>query len=346
MPRYFCTYFDHRYLTRGLALYESLRRHCPSFQLWVLAMDPLCCDILNALNLDHIRIIKRHDFEAGDLGLSQARNDRSVIEYYFTCTPSLPLFIFNNHREINQLTYIDADLFFFADPDPLFVEMGSGSVAIIAHRFAAGLRHQEQHGLYNVGWICFSRTTDGIGCLQWWRDRCIEWCYDRVEGTRFAEQKYLNEWPQRFKGVVVLQNKGANLALWNAANYRIGVNSEGIFVDDQPLIFFHFHGLKKINRWLYDAAFGEYGLPPRSIPTRSIFRPYLRALFTQERRLKDLLPANTTRIRGETTRPKVDPPSSGLATLKACLKQTKNIIHGIVERRYLFHIGGKLVIKL
>jgi len=89
--RYFCTYFDRNYLPRGLALYRSLQCHCPAFQLWVLCMDAACYETLSALALPDVHLIAREDFEAGDEGLLAAKQTRSLIEYYFTCTPSLPL---------------------------------------------------------------------------------------------------------------------------------------------------------------------------------------------------------------------------------------------------------------
>ena len=33
MTRYFCAYFDHLYLPRGFALYDSLRRRSPDSEL-------------------------------------------------------------------------------------------------------------------------------------------------------------------------------------------------------------------------------------------------------------------------------------------------------------------------
>ena len=34
--RVYCSYFDHNYLSRGVALYRSLQRHAPGARLWVL----------------------------------------------------------------------------------------------------------------------------------------------------------------------------------------------------------------------------------------------------------------------------------------------------------------------
>lgn len=271
---HFCTYFDHRYLPRGLALYRSLEQHCPSFLLWVLCMDRACYDALSQIKLSNVRLIALEEFEAGDKELLAAKENRTLIEYYFTCTPSLPLFIFAASPEVGRVTYLDADLFFFGNPQPIFEEIGDHSVAIIGHRFPSFLKHHEEYGIYNVGWLSFKRDEHTFTCLHWWRKQCIEWCYDRVEDGRFADQRYLDTWPERIPSLVVLRHKGANLAPWNVSNYKIDADGGRIWVDEDPLIFFHFHGLKQLNTWLYDPSWVDYRVKVSRSLLRNIYAPY------------------------------------------------------------------------
>lgn len=110
------------------------------------------------------------------------------------------------------------------------------------------------------------------------RDRCIEWCHDRYEAGRFADQKYLDKWPKLFRGVAVLDHKGANLAPWNLANYRIRATGGRVWVDQQPLVFFHFHRFKRVSNWVYDTNLHEYGVDPSGTVRGKIYGPYIRAL--------------------------------------------------------------------
>lgn len=280
----FCTSFDRNYLPRGLALYRSLREHCPGFRLWVLCLDSATHEALTRLALPEVEPIALQDFESGDAPLLEAKANRSRVEYYFTCTASLVLYVLDHWPALDLVTYLDADLFFFASPAPLFEELGSGSVAIIGHRFSPGLRHREVYGVYNVGWVSFRRDAQARECLEWWRAQCLAWCYDRVEGGRFADQRYLDDWPTRFRNVVVLQHRGANLAPWNVGNHRLRSPDGGaVLVDGEPLIFFHFHALRQVTRWLYDPRWAAYGVRPSGVLRRRIYRPYLAALRAAER---------------------------------------------------------------
>ena len=282
MRRSFCTYLDRRYLTRGLALFESLRRHCASAELFVLCFDAESDAALRALNRPGLTAIPLAEFERGDEALLAANANRSLVEYYFTCTPSLPLFVFRAHPEIELLTYVDADLFFFGSPEPLFDEIGDSSIAIVPHRFPDAMRAWEKCGIYNVGWLTFRRDEQALACLTWWRERCLEWCYDRVEPGRFADQKYLDEWPRHFPGVHVIQHTGANVASWNLANYRSTRWHDGrIVLDEAALIFFHFHHLKPRRSWLYETDFHIHGIRLTDVMKQRVFTPYFRALEEQ-----------------------------------------------------------------
>jgi hypothetical protein len=276
--RHFCTYFDRHYLARGLALHASLTRHCPAFTLWVLCMDRITYDILSRLRRPGLEPIAIEELEAYDRPLAAVKTDRRPVEYYFTCTPALPVFLFETRAGIDLLTYIDADLFFFESPQPIFDEIGAASVAIIEHRFPAHLRDFERYGIYNVGWVSFRRDEAGQECVRWWRERCIEWCYDRYEDSRFADQKYLDDWPRRFRNVVSLQHLGANVAPWNVMQYRVESVKGRVFIDGTPLIFYHFHGFRRRNRWLYDTYLAAYGAVAGRVLRTRVYRRYARAL--------------------------------------------------------------------
>ena len=276
---HFCTYFDVNYLARGLVLHESLARHCGlPFTLWVLCMDSETFRVLCEMELPSVVPIALEDFERGDDALLTAKATRSKVEYYFTCTPSLPLYVLNQRPEVDLITYLDADLCFYGDPMPIYEEMRGRSVLAIEHRFLPELRHEEGNGVFNVGFLAFRRDDQGLGCLNWWRDRCLEWCYDRREDGRFADQKYLDEWPRLFSKLCVLEHKGAGLAPWNLANYRVSQDGDRVFVDDQPLVFYHFHGLRRTRRFVYSTNVRRYRARLSPVTRSVLYGQYIYSL--------------------------------------------------------------------
>lgn len=275
---HFCTYFDRNYLSRARALVESLRACGVDFRLWALCMDTECHDTLERLALPGVEPIALADLERGDADLRRARDNRTRVEYFFTCTPSLPLYVLDRNPEVELVTYLDADLFFYDHPRPILEELRGHSVGIIPHRFAPAIRSYERFGVYNVGWLSFRRDEGGLACLRGWREQCLEWCHDRVEPTRYADQKYLDSWPARFPGVRVIEHKGANLAPWNVANHRLTSREDKVWVDGVPLLFFHFQGFKQLAPWLYSSNFGLYRTRPSAVVRRHVIAPYVRAL--------------------------------------------------------------------
>lgn len=284
--RHFCTYFDRNYLVRALALHASLRQHGGPFTLWTLCLDDAAFEAVCELDEPDIVAIALGELEDADPALKEAKEDRTRIEYYFTLSPILPLHILDKNRSIPAITYLDSDLYFFSSAEHVFEEIADAPIAIIEHRFPPHLHDHERYGRFNVGWITFARSDPGIACLRWWRERCVEWCYDRVEDDRFADQKYLDRWPELFgDDVHVIEHLGANLAPWSLENHPLTVRGDQVFVGGQPLVFFHFQGLMHVRPWLVDPNVADYGTKLGAVARRRIFRPYLGALHDMQGRV-------------------------------------------------------------
>lgn len=241
-------------------------------------MDDVTYQVLSEMELSQVHVIALAEFEKDDPLLLEAKQNRSLIEYYFTCTPSLPIYILDRAPEVDIITYLDADMYFFSPIEPIYQILGVESVLIIGHRFSPALKNCEIFGIYNVGLLAFRRDSNGLACLRWWRDRCLEWCYDRVEDGKFADQKYLDDWPERFAGVTISHHKGIGLAPWNLANYNYFSKNEGILVDEYPLIVYHFHGLKRVNQRLYDTDISAYKARLPEVLRRDLYQPYIMEL--------------------------------------------------------------------
>jgi Methyltransferase domain len=241
----FCTLFDINYLPRGLALYRSLTRVCPDFRLRVFCMDEEAERILQGLALPRLKVIPLAELERHDRALLEVKPTRTQLEYCWTATPAVSRYCLETEPDLREITYLDADLMFFSDPAPVFEEMGDDSVLIVPHRYAPQWRsYEETSGIYNVQFMTFRRDERGLEALHWWHDRCIEWCYYRLEDGKLGDQKYLDDWPERFDGVHVLEHTGGGTAPWNAEQYAIEERDGSVLVDGRPLVFYHYHSLK------------------------------------------------------------------------------------------------------
>lgn len=331
---YFCTYFDRNYLDRGLALYNSLIKHCSPFELWILCMDDDSYRILSKMHLTMVNLIQLSTLEDNDRELLAAKENRSLIEYYFTCTPALPLYLLEKNKQIDIITYLDADLYLFSSIEPLFTEMNSGSILIIGHRFPEILIENEIYGKYNVGLLSFRRDKNGIKCLTRWREQCIEWCYDRIEGNKFADQKYLDTWEEDFSGVIVLKNKGIGTAPWNILNYHFQAENDIVYVDEDPLAAYHFHGLKRLGNNIYDTNLIQYQTKPSKVFRQNVYKKYIDELIKVNRNLEKYRSLSNTpviTIRGE----ELNKGRSGLfIRAKMGISKFRYIVNKIVNRDY------------
>ena len=119
MQNEFCTLFDVNYLPRGLVLYRSLERHCDDFRLRVFCMDEETKDLLDRLRLPRLTAIGLDELEAHDSELLSVKPTRTQVEYCWTATPAVCAYALETEPQLEAITYLDADLMFFRDTDPI-----------------------------------------------------------------------------------------------------------------------------------------------------------------------------------------------------------------------------------
>ena len=256
MTTVLCTLYNSLYLDKGLVLYDSLCECAKDFKLYVLCMDDKCYEVLAEMNQSYHFPIRLQDFEEEDEALLMAKANRPVGEYCWTCSSSLIRFILKKYKE-PVCTYIDADMYFYSDPQVLVEEMlnHGKSVMVTPHRFPIGNDKQAgMVGTYCVEFNTFVNNAEGLEVLDYWRNRCLDCCSNLGDGIHWGDQKYLDELVDKFSCVHICQNNGAGVAPWNIIQYRKAFSGDLCRIvwcgKEIPLIFYHFQSVRYITRKL------------------------------------------------------------------------------------------------
>jgi len=278
----YCTLFNSHYLSKGLAMYRSLKAHSVNtFHLYIYAFDEITADIITGMKLPSITVVRLDEFETGEL--LGVKNERTLAEYCWTCTPSVLAHSINCFN-LRECTYLDADIFFYSDPAVLIEEMHNNkkSVLITEHRFSFIPRIFEikRAGRFCVQFLTIVNEPEALQVLDRWRKQCIDWCYARYEDGKFGDQKYLEEWPSLYENIHILEHEGGGLAPWNITRYRFKVDTGNMTT--KPLInrrhfnpvFYHFQYVRRINEDTFDL--GWFFLPPKV--KKYFYKPYIRGL--------------------------------------------------------------------
>jgi hypothetical protein len=258
---HYVTLFDSLYLPQALALHASLQRHGGEHTLWMLCVDDASLQVLEQLKLPDTRLMRLADHETPEL--LNVKPGRSIGEYCWTLTPFAPRFVFDIDPSVERATYVDADLWLCRSPAPVFdeFERSGAGVLITEHSYAAEYDQTELSGRYCVQFMTFHRER-GEPMRKWWEERCIEWCFFRYEEGKLGDQKYLDDWPQRFGSQVhVLKQVDSLQAPWNAIRFPYSA-----------AVAYHFQGLRILSDGRVDAG-GGYVLPKPTL--RHIYRPYV-----------------------------------------------------------------------
>lgn len=240
-----------------------MERVMRDFTLWVLCVDDVAHEVLSRLNLSHVRLLRLSQLETD--ALRSVKPNRTTGEFCWTLTPFSPRFVFEADPAVQRVTYVDADIWFRRNPDAIFADFAGSRKAVLItdHGYAPEHDNTAFAGAYCVQFLTFARGSSEP-VRQWWEDRCIEWCHAWLEDGKLGDQKYLDDWPERFpEQVHVLGDQGLALGPWNATRFPYGRG-----------VFYHFHGVRIASA--RDVEIGSYDLPAPLV--ENVYLPYLRDL--------------------------------------------------------------------
>lgn len=276
---HFTTVVSSHYLYKFLAMQDSLGKHCKNYHLFALCTDTTAYNILTRLPLTNITIIPVEKLENHEL--LQAKQNRSYHEYCWTLKPYFLCHVMQAYKDTQYFAHLDADLYFFSEPEQIINENPSASLFLTDHNNSEKfLFTYETSGRYNTGFVCCKNDPIANSAVQWWKEKCLERCpivANPAEGV-YGDQKYVEKWTQLFPNVHVVASKGANVAQWNIQGYKVSNRGSRLYVNEDRLIFYHFSGLSILSRNEYNlATFYRIEEEPR----RLIYIPYIHCLARQ-----------------------------------------------------------------
>jgi len=280
--------FSKEYLVKGLAMYDSLSKQIENFHLWICTMDQETYDVLSNLNLKNVTLIPVETIETPQL--KELKQQRTLQEYCWTIKATLLEHLLSTHSDIDHLFYCDSDLYFFSNPLSVTNDFGRYSVYLCRQRGTDLLEHF--HGQYQAGFIGFKNEGNSRKILNWWKKKCLEECSDVYNDERksWGDQLYLDRIPELFENIKVSENPGINAAPWNLilnnAEQEVTMRENNVYIDNNPLMFFHFGSLLILNVNEFDLWKLEEVNISSAILT-NIYNPYLMKLREISNRLSN-----------------------------------------------------------
>lgn len=161
------------------------------------------------------------------------------------------LFLFNNEK-LKSLIYMDTDLYFCGAITNFLAELKNCNALFTPHLCHADMDQkltkanlaQEAYvnatGIYNLGFFGINNTEESKKFLLWWYMRTKTFCHRDLRAGFFDDQKWLDPVHVFFEKISAFKNQSYNVAVWNLVERDVTKKNGRYFVNDDPLVFFHF----------------------------------------------------------------------------------------------------------
>ena len=246
----FCSICTANYSAYAGVLNDSLKKagHNESHYVLIVDYDVKDKPVIEKFNFTPVRL--------SDLAIP--RIDEMIEKYSaFELSNALKPFymewLLENHPEIENLVYLDTDIYVFSPLREVFdyLEKNKNISVVITPHLNDYKSYIEKsgydieklyltYGLYNGGFYALKNDRNALEFLDWHKKKLFDYGYNGASVQMYADQKILDFAPILFEFVGIYKNKAYDIAHWNYFSGLISEKNGEYFVEVTKLIFFHF----------------------------------------------------------------------------------------------------------
>ncbi|MCE6990282.1 glycosyl transferase [Dyadobacter sp. CY323] len=167
----------------------------------------------------------------------------AVKPFYFT-------YFFKHYPWAQNVIYFDPDIIVFQPLKELLSSLAKHNAVLTPHinspiddTLTPNELHHLNTGVYNLGFVAFSRSDENLRFIAWWEEKLRYECLIDLCNGLFVDQNWMNFLPLFVPNTYLEQNPGYNAAYWNLhERFFSFVDNTHCVNGDNPLIFFHYSG--------------------------------------------------------------------------------------------------------
>ncbi|WP_353717860.1 glycosyl transferase [Dyadobacter sp. 676] len=236
------------YLAQARTLGDSLKATNPDVRFFIglvdilhgVAFEDAYAPAYPMIEIDKIEI---RDFEEMCARYNITELNTAVKPFYFT-------YFFKHYPEAKNVIYFDPDIIVFQPLTALLNSLARNNAVLTPHintpiddRLTPNELHHLNTGVYNLGFVAFSRSAENDRFIAWWEEKLRYECLIDLCNGLFVDQNWMNFLPVFVPDTHIERNPGYNAAYWNLHERTFSSRNGHWYVNgDNPLIFFHYSG--------------------------------------------------------------------------------------------------------
>ena len=237
---------SNNYFPYARVLFTSLKQYHPEAALFLCLADIPALGV--ELNIPGVEVILASDLGIENFDDFAFRYD--IMEFNTAVKPFFLNWLITN-RGFAEVVYLDPDIELFAPMKPVFEAFEQGADFVITPHITQPAEFSEfpddigimKAGIYNLGFIALNNSQEAQSFLQWWQRRLRYQCLNQQDCGIFVDQKFVDLLPAFHRNVTILRDRTVNVAYWNLEQRPLTYEKDRWWIDNQPLIFFHFSGI-------------------------------------------------------------------------------------------------------